>query len=224
MTKKNEIVAFEKTEVIGADQLFSPATPYLFNVDRIEKPNCKLCTSELRDKAEALYDAQNKRKNYAEIRRKLEEEQEDFNISEHAIKNHLIYHYKTVLNNATLQEYADDVQQWVGLQTNKVASLKARIAVLEREMFTIGKDSEDLDIIERRKSAETMKKLAETILTYENKLSEFEEAVKPVTLIFNQLKIIVDEEMQHIESIKTKKVLSTVLSRLKESVGRMMIE
>jgi len=91
-------------------------------------------------------------------------------------------------------------------------------------MFTIAQISEDLDIIERRKSAETIKKLADTILVYENKLKDFREESNPINVIFNQLKIIVNDEMQHIDSVKTKKVLSTVLDRLKVSVGDVMVE
>ena len=133
-----------------------------------------------------------------------------------------MYHYKAIQNNESLQEYADDVQKWVGMQTNKVSSLRSKIAILEREMFTIAQQGEELDVAERRKNAEVIKKLVETILVCQDKLKEFEEEVKPVNLIFNQLSIIVKDEMAHVENTKTKKVLSTVLDRLKDSVGTMI--
>ena len=82
----------------------------------------------------------------------------------------------------------------------------------------------ETDISEKRKSAEKVKKLAETILTYEGKLSEYQEEIKPVNLVFNQLQIIVKDELEHIESSRTKKVISTILSRLHDSVGNMIIE
>ena len=200
----------------------SNIVPYMFSVGKIERPNCKLCQSDLREKAENLYDNQ-VRKNYTTIKNTLKQE-DDFDISVNAIRNHIIYHYKAAQNNASLQEYANDVNQWVNMQTNKVTALKSRIAIMEREMYSIAQQSEDLDIQERRKSADTIKKLAETILTYENKLGEFREEVKPVNLIFNQLKIIVNDEMQNISSATAKKTLANVLRRLKDNVGSMIVE
>jgi hypothetical protein len=196
--------------------------PYLFNIDKIQKPNCKLCQSELRDKAESIYDNQ-KRKNYSEIKRKLNEE-DDFEISVVAIRNHIIYHYKAVQNNTALKEYSEDIQKWVNQQPNKIISIKAKIALLEREMYTIAQIGEDLDIIERRKNAEIVKKLADTILTYESKLDEFEEQMKPVNIIFHRLEIIVNDELKNIDSNRTKKVFSSVLTRLKDDLGDMIIE
>ena len=210
-----------KNEMVVSDDVNKNLIPYSFNCNRIEKKNCKLCESEFREKAEEIYDTQ-KRKNYSAIKKRLKDE-DNFDISVNAIKNHINYHHKAVQNNISLKEYSEDIQKWVNMQTNRVSSLKSRIAILEREMFMIAQAGEDLDIIERRKNAETIKKLAETILTYESKLSELNEEAKPVNLIFNQLKIIVNDEMAHIESIKTKKVLSTVLHRLKDSVGELMV-
>ena len=219
MSKKDIIVADVNSIEVVTD---TNKIPYLFSLDKIEKANCKLCKSDFRDKAEEIYDNQ-KRKNYSEIKRRLKDD-DDFDISVPAVKNHILYHHKVVQNNASLQEYADDLQKWANMNTNRVSALKSRITILEREMVTIAQQGEDLDIIERRKNAETVKKLAESILAHEDKLKDFQEEVKPVNLIFNQLQVIVKDEMQYIENVKTKKVLSTILSRLQDSVGDMMIE
>ncbi len=214
MAKKNDLVVAKES---------SPnIVPYLFSLDKITKPRCKICNHEHREEMEEIYENQ-KRINYLAIKNKLKDDY-DFDIATNNIKNHMLYHYKAMQNNEALQDYADDVQCWVDMQTNKVAALKARTAILEREMFTIAQSSEGLDIIERRKNAEIIKKLAETILTYEGKLCEYQEEVKPVTLVFNQLQVIVRDELEHVDSINTKKVVSTILSRLHDSVGSMIIE
>ena len=211
-----------KDTIVVSDRISTNIVPYFFNLDRIEKPNCNLCQCDYRCEAEELYDNQ-KRKNYSEIKRLLKQNY-DFDATVGGIKNHMIYHYKVTQNNSALQEYADDVQKWVNMQTSKVASLKTRIAVLEKEMFAIAQESEELDITERRKSAETIKKLVETIMVCENKMVEYGEEAKPVTLVFNQLQIIVNDELEHVESLKTKKVVSSILSRLQAIVGDMVIE
>ncbi len=220
MPDQNKI---EKNSIVISNTPNTNIVPYLFSLERIEKPNCNLCQCDYRDEAEEIYDNQMRKKNYSEIKRRLKVDH-DFDATVGGIKNHMVYHYKAIQHNAAMQEYADDVQKWVNMQTNKVAALKSRIAILEREMFTIAQAGEDLDITERRKNAETIKKLAETILTYEGKLSEYEEEVKPVSLVFNQLKIIVNDELAHIDSAKTKKVVTTILTRLHDSVGNMIIE
>ena len=222
MAKKiEEIVIVEPNDIVVSDSLLS-VIPYSFNTDRVTRANCRICQSEHRQYVEETYECQPK-KNYTAIRNKLKDVH-NFEISLNAIRNHLLYHYVASNDKESFQEYAGELQQWMDMQTNKVVSLKSRIALLEKEMFTIAQKSQDLDIIERRKSAETIKKLAEVLLTYESKLAEYGEEVKPVKLVFNQLKVIVNDEMEQLQSVTTKKTLSRVLSKLKDSVGHMIIE
>lgn len=217
--KKNEIIQVEANTIVVSNDN-SNISPYLFNLDRIEKPNCIMCQSDYREEVEEMYENQ-KKKNYSAIKNKLKGDY-DFDISRDALRNHLVRHYGKINNNVALQEYTEEVQQWVGMQGNKVASMKARIAVLEREYFNIASQSDDIDLFERRKNAECLKKLAETILVYENKLAEYSEEAKPVNILFNQLNVIVNDEMQHIDNITSQKLVRKILSRLKESCGNML--
>lgn len=212
----------QQNSIVVTNNSNSNIVPYVFSLDRIEKPNCNICQCDYRDEAEEAYDNQ-KRKNYSAIKRMLKDNH-DFDATVNGIKNHMQYHYKAMKTNASMQEYADDIQKWVNMQTNKVASMRTRIALLERYMFMISQESEDLDIIEKRKSAETVKKLVETILTCENQLSDYADEIKPVNLVFNQLKIIVSDELAHVDSQKAKKVVSTILTRLHDSMGDMIID
>ena len=218
--KKNEPLQVEANQIILSNENIN-ISPYLFSLDRLEKPNCSMCQSEHREEVEQIFESQKGRKNYELIRRKLKDDY-DFDISRNALRNHLIRHYGQAGNNVELQDYAEEVQQWVNMQGNKVASMRARIAVLEREYFTIANQSDDVDLFERRKNAECLKKLAETILVYENKLSEYVEEAKPVSVLFNQLTVIVNDELQHVDNLSSKKLMSKVLARLKESCGEML--
>jgi hypothetical protein len=219
MSKENEV---QQNSIVVTNAQNPNIVPYVFSSDRVERPNCNLCQCECRDEAEEIYENQ-KKKNYSDIKRRLKNDF-DFDATVNGIKNHMLYHYKPMQSNASMQEYVDDVQKWVNMQTNKVASLKSRIALLERRMMMIDQESEDLDLFEKRKSAETVKKLMETILLLEAKLSEYAEEVKPVNLVFNQLKVIVNDELANVESVKAKKVVSTILTRLHNSMGDMMVE
>ena len=223
MAKKNEIVKDQSSFVVADDDsIDDEMIPYILELDKITNPNCKLCQSEHREFAENMYDNQ-RRKNYTAIKNKLKEEF-NFDVSGRGVRNHILYHYKVVQKNLSLKEYASDVKQWVDRKVSKAASLKARIGILEREIFYLAEASQDSGMIERRKNAETIKKLTETILACENKLEKFKEHVKPVNIIFNQLKVIVNDEMQNIDSIEFKRVLGRTLTRLKDSVGDLIIE
>ena len=185
------------------------------------KKNCKLCNSEFRDEAEELFASQ-RNPNYYAIHVFLTGKGAD--ISYPSVRNHLIYHFQSVQHQEWLLEYAADIKEWLRMPTTKVFALKKRMAILDKEMMTIASQSEGLAMDERRKSAETVKKLADTLLGYEGKLEEYQESLKPVTVIVNQLKIIISEEMEHGGSKETKKVLVNVLERLQDSVGDMIVE
>lgn len=219
MAKETDV---QQSSIVVANTQNPNIVPYIFSLNRIEKPNCNLCQCDYRDEAEEIYENQ-KRKNYSAIKRALKDNH-DFEATIHGIKNHMLYHYKVVQSNAAMQEYADDVQKWVNMQTNKIASLKTRIGMVEREMFAIAQAGDEMDIAERRKNAETIKKLIETILLLEDKLSEYAEEIKPVNLVFDQLRNIVNDELAHVDSQKVKKVVSTILTRLHDSMGDMMID
>lgn len=196
--------------------------PYLFSLEKVKKTSCKLCNAEFREEAETFYDRQ-RTKNYVAIQRWLEEEKE-FKISHMAIRNHMLYHHRAAERNIALAEYSEDLQKWVDSHVNKAAAIRARIAVLTKEMLTLSSLSEDLDGDEKRKTVELIRKIAETITFHEEKLITFEEQGKPVTLIFNQLKIIFSEEMKHNNSPAVKKAFITALTRLQERMGDILVE
>lgn len=194
--------------------------PYLFSTERITKKQCKICMSEFRDEIEGWYDSGNK--NYNALQRRIKKEK--FDISVPAIRNHFIYHHNATHIKENLVEYAEEIQKWVNSQTDKVSALRTRLAILEREMVMIASAGEDLPIHERRKNAETIKKLAEIILLYEEKLSKYQEELKPVNIIFHQLKIIITDEIENVNNSETKSVLIKIFERLQEKIGDIIIE
>ena len=196
--------------------------PYHFKIEKINRANCKLCQLDCRDEVEKWYEEQ-PRKNFTQIRNRLLQEKK-IDLSLPSIKNHLIRHYDIVQKNAILSEYADDLQKWVDTQSDKVVSLKARVATLEREMMMLAAESDELAGDDKRKNAEMIRKLSETILVHQDKLSILEEDLKPVALVFNQLQMIIQDEMRDITSQTTRRVLIKVIERLKESIGDMIIE
>lgn len=195
--------------------------PYIFNTEKITKKQCKLCMCDFRDEVEDWYDKG--MKNYHNLQRRLKKEK-NFDISVPAIRNHFVYHCNAIYVKENLAEYAEEIQKWVSTQTDKVSALKTRLAILEREMVMISLAGEDLPLQERRKNAETVKKMAEIILAYEERLEKYQEELKPVNIFFQQLKIIITDEMEHINNLETKSLLVKILERLQDKVGTIIIE
>ena len=186
----------------------------------VTKVNCKLCQCDFREEAESEFEKTN---NYRAIQVWLQREK-SLTISYPAVRNHMLYHFKGHQRKEFLREYAEDVEKWSNLYKNKTDALKNRIAILDREMVNIAAESDDLPIDERRKNAETVKKIADTLLVYETKLQEFEKKLEPVQIVLNQLQIIVKDEIKNIGSEETKRALVSVLERLDESVGELVID
>ncbi len=198
----------------------SSIVPFFSHGTRITRSNCKFCQLDFRDEAELKFD---EIKNYLAFRRWLEEEK-NTNISLNAIRNHIISHYKSAEKEEFLREYASEINKWVGRQTDKIGALRTRMAILDKEMVTIAAEGQDLSLEQRRKNAETIKKLAETLLTYQTKVEEYTKGVEPVTIVVNQLRVIITDEMQNVGDARVKKVLVNVLERLQSSVGDMIID
>ena len=220
--KKEEIVVVDSNNVVMANEASEGIIPYSFSMEKITKSNCKICKSDHRDYVDDMYENQ-PRKSYTAIRHKLKELY-GIEVSINSIRNHIQYHYLATQRYESTMDYSEELKQWASVNTNKIEYLRTKIAMLDREMMLIAQQSDDLDLAERRKNADTIKKLADTILTYESKIDEFQEKMKPVNLVFNQLRIIVNEEMELVQNTGTKQTLSKIFNRLKESIGDMVAE
>lgn len=218
MTENNEII---KTSS-GENSEGKSVIPYSFGTAKITKTNCRLCQVEYREEVEQWYEEQ-PRKNFTAIKNRIKQEKGD-EISLPAIKNHLVLHYDVVKKNEILQEYAEDLQKWVETQGNKVTSLKARTAALEREMMMLVSQGESLVGDERRKNSEMVRKLSETILLHQTKMDEMEEDLKPVGIVFNQLQIIVTNELKENNNLMLKKTILRIVEKLKDAVGDLYAE
>lgn len=186
---------------------------------KVTKNNCKLCKSQHREEAELYYETT---PNYKTLTNWLKNDK-NMDISYPAVRNHILFHFKAKEREEYLGEYAKDIVKWRGMQENRIQSMKTRMAILNREMIIIAAETEDHNIIERRKSAETIKKIADTLLIYDNKLDDYEKELEPVKKIFNELKIIITEELKHIDNQQIKKILSNILEKLRDKIGDIMV-
>lgn len=209
---ENQVVVSKNKEII----------PFYLNENKIVRPNCKICKHEDREEIEQLYENQ-PRKNWTQLKTKLKNDK-DFDITINAIKNHMINHYEIENKNKDLSEYSKKVQEYTEMQTDKISALRTKKAILEKELYDIGAKGDELDIIERRRNAEIMNKIAKTLLEYENKIQEYESEYEPVTLVFKQLNIIIKDEIKRNDDNTTKRTLKEVLERLKNDIGDMLIK
>jgi|TARA_Y100000310_G_scaffold344070_1_gene454925 hypothetical protein len=182
-------------------------------------PSCKVCNSKYKEEVEQVFE---KTKNVSQAHRFLKEKGE--NLSVPAVGNHMREHYGRDRTNHLMKTYADDILQWVNFGQDKETSMKIRMAAIEREMHVLASQGDDMQIEERRKNSEQVRKLAETLLSYESKLVEIQQHIEPIQVVFNQLKIIMLDKLKEVRTDEAKGVMAEVLNVLQEEVGEYLIE
>ena len=178
-------------------------------------PLCKICNSECRKEAENYYD---NTPNYKALVRWLKDNH-DIEISYPAVRNHIIHHYKANQKYEFMSGYAEDVKKWMQIPNDRIPALKKRRAMLEREMVGLGADNDDKKGDEKRKNIELMKKLADTLLVYDNKIEEMYKKMEPVTMVLTQLNIIMTDVVKKTQEDETKEAFDEVLNRLEDAIG-----
>lgn len=191
--------------------------PYLKTTDRGDflHPTCKLCSAECREQAENYYD---NTPNYRALVRWLKDNY-GIEISYPSVRNHIIYHYKANQKYQYMEGYAEDVKKWMQMPNERIPALKKRRAILEREMIGLGAEADDLSGDEKRKTIELMKKLADTLLTYDVKIEELYKRMEPVTMVLTQLNIIMTDVVNKSHENETKEAFDEVLNKLEVAIG-----
>lgn len=223
MNEKNKSQSNECIEVKPIKDEPMKIIPYELaeGVEEIKRVNCKLCQSEYREQAEEMLLGQRKT-NYNKILSWLKERGVD--ISYAAVRNHMISHFKATEKKMLLKEYSIEIQKWMNVQPNKIQSLKKKIAVMEREIAMISIEGDDISLQEKRKNAEIIKKLSDTLLAYEVKLEEYQQGMEPVGMLMQKLKVIVKDELEKESTTESaKKAISTILSKLQLATEELQV-
>lgn len=190
------------------------------NVDQeVIREGCKLCLSRHREEAEALYD---RTRIISRSHKLLVDSGES--ISYNAVRNHLVYHHSAIASNSLVKEYAEEVKKWSALQTDSRSALRRTMAMLEREMHTLAAQTEEMDLENRRKVSDTINKYANTLLAYRVKLEDLDRAQEPITIVFNQLQVLMEEEIKSLNDPKAKRAMANVIDKLSETCGDILVE
>jgi hypothetical protein len=219
--KKNELSLQNNDIATIDDSQLSSVVPYLNDTEKVVvRENCKLCQSEFRQEAEDHFAATPNYKNLLTFLRS----ERGMDISYPAVRNHIIHHTMVPEKREFLCEYAKDIKKWADSQQDKVSSINNIIGIMTKELTEIASEGESLKLIDRCKNAETIKKLADGIMLYQDKKHEYEESLEPVVMVLNQLKVIIEDELENNPSIEAKRTLVKVLQRLQDSVGDLSIK
>ena len=180
----------------------------------IERKNCKLCHSEFKAIAEEMY---GEKKGINLIHKYLKKEGVD--ISYPAVRNHLVFHYNEQQKQIRIQEYGKNLQKWVDRSQNREEALDERIAVLYSQMYNIASETEEESLDEKRKSAEVIRKLVDTITVCEDKLDEIRQKIEPVEIVIKKLHDIVQVQISNARQPETKDILMKVVEELSSNIN-----
>jgi hypothetical protein len=189
------------------------------NEEVIFKSNCKFCQSKYRLEAEEKYE---QTKNLKSVHQFLLEKGEK--VTYLPVRNHIIQHYIKQDRMIKIREYSDDLKMWLSTRTDRRSAIEERIAILNNEMLIIAAETEGQSLDERRKSADALKKVADTIMTSEDKIAEMDKSVEPVFIIVEKLKDIISIRVKKTSSEEVKRELMLLLDDLSESLKDLEIE
>jgi len=192
--------------------------PYTSSEEQICVSNCKICQSEFRAEIEEYFDSTNNLKNLHRWVRGTYQ----IDISYPAVRNHIIYHYQASQKYKFLEGYSGEIKQWIDIGQDPLSSLRKKKAILEKELVSLGAESEELKNDSKLRHIELMNKISNTLLAYDSKIEEIEKKAEPARLIMNQLSIILKDEAMNSNSPEVKVVLSNILDKLDKTIGHLV--
>ena len=136
----------------------------------------------------------------------------------------MIHHFLTPQNNASVKEYSSEIEKWIDVQHDQYSGVIRAIGILEKEIWSLSAQNEGLDGEIRQKNNDILVKLFNCLLNHRSKLMDIEKAQEPVTLIFNQLQVIVQEELKSIKSKEGRAAITNIFTRLNDSCGNIVID
>ena len=208
------------TAIQKKGEVISLLSEYAKNTEELYpgRSDCKVCNSKYRAEIEEKYTETNSYKAAFRIVKGIED------ISYHAIRrhidNHLVAHERALL----VKEYSENVDKLVKMDFNRRNQLVERVAILHRKLFLIEALSENLDIDQMLKCADTVKKLSDSILTHEKEVAAIDQKMEPVIILVNNFKNTINKKMTEAPSNEVKQALYDLLDEIIKSSEHILVE
>jgi len=170
---------------------------------------CKFCQSKHREAAESEFE---RTKGYASAYNLLKNKGVD--ISRPAVRNHLKQHYLSIERKARVAAYAADLPSFLEQDQNRKTQLRERVWMLQRLMYDIASDSDDISLDERRKSADAMKKLSDAITSLEDSIEQIDQKMEPVEVVIEKLSTMIGNRVKKTDDENTKRMLMDMVDEL----------
>lgn len=174
--------------------------------------NCKLCQSKHKAEAHKTFD---NTRNCAAVLRFLKDKGED--ISYPSVNNHINNHYKAIQENQSVQELARKLDRWK-LNPADATMYDRYVKMLDREATVLTAKCADLDVVEERKTMETVMKLLQTIVLVKGELRKMEGEKREVKIFVDSLNRIIAVKLEDCKSPEVKQALKEVLDQLAKDV------
>ena len=192
----------------------------IINKEEIVKKSCKLCSSKNRKEAEECY-ASGKSMMFV-YKLLIDKFGED--ISYPSVRNHLVMHYDVQQKALTLNEYGENLQHWMDSTQDRETELRARLAILKKQMFMLAAQTEGLSLDEQRKTAGEINKLVNAQLLCEKALDEKLQERKQAEIVIQKLNDIITMKIKNHQSGELRQILTSIINELKESMADIILE
>jgi len=184
----------------------------------VTKSNCKLCQSKNREAAEGEFD---RTRNYSAVCNFLRNRGED--ISRIAVSNHINQHYLPHIKREILANYAANLPSFLEDTRNREDQIRERIWMMENVMYDIASETGDQSLDEKRKSADAMTKISNTISALDKEIEEIRFKMNPVNAVMEVIADIFTSKMK--ASTESEKVLlQDILDEFTERTDELFVE
>ena len=179
----------------------------------VDVKTCKVCQSEFRARAEAEYEKCNHSVSAAlTLLRNLGED-----VSKSGVYNHMSKHYDPVVRKDKIQQYAVELDSYLGDQQDRRIQLRERIYIMQRMMYDLAADSNGCSLDDKRKNADVIKKLSDGVTGLEDKIMSLDKSMEPVEVLIERLGIIFRARMKKLSDNNVKSLLMDILTEVQQS-------
>lgn len=181
---------------------------------------CKMCQYEYKEEVENHY-LSIKNRNGALSKSWEFAKNRGLDVSYPAFRNHIYHHFLAKEEANSLEEWAENINKWIPIQNNKEDSLIRKMAVLEKQFSSLDSEIIGMSPEEKRKTSDTMVKLANTLLNYQTKLEEFKKGDEPLKII---LKIIIEVFSSEMKKDSTDELKDSLRSISEDIIDKIKVQ
>lgn len=172
----------------------------------IVKSNCKLCNSIYRTEAEEMFaDGKSPFYVYKWLKTKKEE------ISDRAVHNHYVQHYRKPMLEAQIKAYAENLQDYSKIKMQEEDRLHLYATLLDQQIHTLASSLAVASLDDTRKTHDTLIKLIDQAVKIQERIRALHANDEPVKILVERIENAMTIKWNDAKSNEAKQVIKDII-------------